>query len=84
MSVFTEEQIRAIVKSELRKIIDAGLLYTTGGNQPVTSTQRAKLPAQLANEATDKQGTKCPECSQFKKPGYDTCYKCWEKKRVPK
>jgi hypothetical protein len=43
---FSEDQIRAIVKNELRRIIDAGLMYTIADNAP--SPQPQQHPQQQA------------------------------------
>jgi hypothetical protein len=49
---------------------------------PQLATQ-SKLPAQIANENTTKESLVCA-CGKPKKVGYNTCYVCWEKGRVPK
>ena len=50
---------------------------------PQPTPQQVKLPAQIANEKTNKESLVCA-CGQPKKAGYNTCYHCWEKVRVPK
>ena len=57
MSTFTEDQIRSIVQNELRRIIDAGLLYTTGTTTPTPTSPRPPIPSPKTNsfkEATIK------------------------------
>jgi hypothetical protein len=51
---------------------------------PTPTPQPNKSPAQMANENTTKEGTKCPECGGVKKPGYMQCWSCNEKKKVAK
>ena len=81
-----EERVKAL-EDVLQRITVA--LMAPPQSQPKQSTLS---PAELANKNTDavktgfhgssgKEGDVCPECGGPKKPNFNQCFKCWEKKR---
>lgn len=53
MSAFTEAQIRQIAREELRKILDAGLMYTAECKPPTTETAKQHPLSGLPKELSD-------------------------------
>lgn len=63
-TTFTEQQIRAFARDELRKILDSGLLYTAGcseGKQPVPSVASPSLPKPSATPPVAAPTLQMPE-----------------------